>query len=338
MPKLTPEQRQGLLDLPKTEQHLHFEAALPLAAAQERHGEALRPVPPFWAPDFRYEDFAHFSQVSRDFVFPSFQSPDDYLALAGPIFRGIRAHNVRYLETSVNLFLLERHDFDLDAFLRDLRREAPADMEVRIYCGFRRNAYVGRLARIIDAAAESDEVAGLDLHGIETLALEPWTREAWARSRACGKRNKAHAGEFGGAQSVLQVLEELKVDRVQHGTRSVEDPALVSRLARERTVLDMCPISNLRLRVCPTLASHPLRELVQAGVRCTVNSDDPILFGNYITDDLIALVEEAHFTLPEVVALLRVGWEEALLPADVRSRFLGELEAQGSVQPPAPPR
>jgi adenosine deaminase len=315
MRTVSPAEREFLLRLPKTEQHLHFEAALPLAAAQARHGDALRPVPPFWAPDFRYRDFAHFVQVSRDYVFPSFQSPADYLALAGPIFRDLRAQKIHYLETSINPFLLEFHEFDLDDFVRSLRREAPPDLDVRVYCGFRRNAYIGRMARIIDAAAASDEVAGLDLHGFETYPLEPWTAEVWARSRAAGKRNKAHAGEFGGAGNVRQVMDELQVDRVQHGVRAVEDPELVRRLAGEGTVLDLCPISNLRLQVCPSIARHPLRALWDAGVRCTVNSDDPILFGNYLMDDLVALVEEGGFSVREIVALLRVGWEEAAVSA-----------------------
>ncbi|HEY5227982.1 MAG TPA: adenosine deaminase, partial [Opitutaceae bacterium] len=241
--------------------------------------------------------------------------------------RDLRAQNIRYLETSINLFLLEFHVFDLDDFVRTLRREAPADMDVRIYCGFRRNAYVGRMAHIIDAAAASDEVEGLDLHGFETFPLEAWTAEVWARSRAAGKRNKAHAVEFVGAGSVRQVMDELKVERVQHGVRAVEDPALVERLAGEGTVLDLCPISNLRLKVCPSIARHPLRALWDAGVRCTVNSDDPILFGNYLMDDLVALVEEGGFTLAEIIALLKVGWEEARIDAAARAGFIGELDA-----------
>ncbi len=327
MPTLTATERERLLRLPKTEQHLHFEAALPLSEAQARHGDVLRPVPPFWAPEFRYDDFAHFSQISRDYVFPSFQSPEDYLALAGPIFKDIRAQNVRYLETSLNLFLLERHDFDLDVFIRALRSEAPPDMDVRFYCGFRRNAYNGRLAGIIDKAATSDEVAGLDLHGIESLPLEPWTAEVWARAKACGKRNKAHAGEFCGPDSVRQVVADLKVDRVQHGVRAVESPDLVSRLAGEGVVLDLCPLSNLRLKVCPSIAAHPLRSLLTAGVRCTVNSDDPILFGNFITDDLAALVDEASFTFQEIVRILKVGWEEADIDSGTRARYMAELDA-----------
>jgi len=333
---LTAAQRDFLLRLPKTEQHLHFEAVLPLAAAQARHGDVLRPVPPFWAPEFRFDDFAHFVQLSREYVFPSFQSPEDYLALAGPIFRDLRAQNIRYVETSINPFLLELHDFDLDDFVRSLRRAAPPDLDVRIYCGFRRNAYSGRMARIIDAAAASDEVAGLDLHGFETFVLEPWTAEVWARSRAAGKRNKAHAGEFGGAESVRQVMDELQVDRVQHGVRAVEDREFLRRLAGEGTVLDLCPISNVRLKVSPSVAAHQLRPLLEAGVRCTVNSDDPILFGNYLMDDLAALVGEAGFTFGEIIALLKVGWEEADVDADVRRGFLAELD-RAAGDPPAGP-
>ena len=325
MPKLSPDERRALQALPKTEQHLHFEAALPLAMAQERFGDAVRPQPFWWAPGFRYDDFSHFQRVSRDYLFPFFTSPHAYVAAAGPIFRALREHTILYVETSVNLFLLEGHRFDLGELLGRMRAEAPPDMEVRFYIGLRRNAYSGPLVGMIEEAIKSPEVMGFDLHGIETLALEPWTRSVWARARDAGKRNKAHAGEFGGAESVRQVVEALGVDRVQHGVRAVEDPGLVESLAEKGIILDLCPISNVRLRVSPTIAAHPLRALLAAGVACTVNSDDPYLFGNWLTDDLAALMEEGDFAIDDILSLLKTGWDEARLPASVRDQRIAEL-------------
>ena len=326
MQRLSPSQRLALKALPKTEQHLHFEAALPLAVAQARFGDALRPLPFWWEPGFRYDDFGHFQRVSREYLFPFFSTPEAYVEAAGPIFRALMEHNVRYVETSLNVFLLEPHAVDLDELLGRIRARAPAGMEVRFYLGLRRTGYSQALQALVERAIESPAVMGFDLHGIEGLPLEPWTADVWARARAFGKRNKAHAGEFGGPDSVRQVFEVLGVDRIQHGVRAIEDATLVRHLAERGVIFDLCPISNVRLRVCPSIGEHPLRRLLAAGIACTINSDDPYLFGNWLTDDLIALMEEGGFTIDEVVSLLKTGWSQARMPSSERDVWLGELD------------
>jgi adenosine deaminase len=106
------------------------------------------------------------------------------------------------------------------------------------------------------------------------------------RARAEGFLTVAHAGEEGPPAYVWEALDLLKVARVDHGVRSMEDPALVDRLARERIPLTVCPLSNLRLRVVPSLTDHPLRRMLEAGLVATCNSDDPAYFGGYVADNL----------------------------------------------------
>src|SRR4029079_7357045 len=104
-------------------------------------------------------------------------------------------------------------------------------------------------------------------------------------------RKVAHAGEEGPPEYVWEAIDVLGVERVDHGVRSIEEEALVRRRAADGTALTMCPTSNVRLKVVPDLTAHPLPRLLDAGVRVTVNSDDPAYFGGYVADNYLALAE-----------------------------------------------
>jgi adenosine deaminase len=122
-------------------------------------------------------------------------------------------------------------------------------------------------------------------------------------ARGLGLHTVAHAGEEGPPEYVWQALDLLGVERVDHGIRSVEDPALLRRLAADAVPLTVCPLSNVRLRCVPVMAEHPLPRLLEAGVRVTVNSDDPAYFGGYVADNYLALAGGLGLGLPALGAL-----------------------------------
>ncbi len=128
-------------------------------------------------------------------------------------------------------------------------------------------------------------VVGIGLGGPEDGYPPETYAEAFALAREGGLASVPHAGEGAGAESVRGALETLAADRIRHGVRAVEDPGLVGELADRGTVLDVCPISNLRLGVVPSLAQHPLPQLVAAGVRCSISTDDPAVFDTDLTRD-----------------------------------------------------
>ena len=167
------------------------------------------------------------------------------------------------------------------------------------------------------------------------MPTPPETAEVWARVRAAGKVTKCHAGEFDGAARVREAIEFLGVKRVQHGVRAIEDPAVV-RLAAERGVtFDVCPISNVGLRVVPAMREHPLRRLMKAGVRCTVSTDDPLSFGNSLNEEYTALALELNFTRAELAQVARNGWAVADVPEAIRNAALAEIDrlCQGGARP-----
>jgi adenosine deaminase len=154
----------------------------------------------------------------------------------------------------------------------------------------------------------------------------------YAAARDRGYRLTAHAGEEGPAAFVADALDVLKVERVDHGVRAVEDPALVARLAREAIPLTVCPLSNVRLRVFDSLAEHTLPALQKAGVRVTVNSDDPAYFGGYLTENFRALHRELGLDIAGARELLGNAIDAAFLPASRQASLREALAAYGTSQ------
>jgi adenosine deaminase len=149
----------------------------------------------------------------------------------------------------------------------------------------------------------------------------------FARARELGLHAVAHAGEEGPPSYVVEALDLLRVERVDHGVRALEDPALVDRLVAERIPLTVCPLSNVRLGVNGSLDEHALPELLARGVLVTVNSDDPAYFGGYLGENLHQL-RRVHALDDDTVALLaRNSIEAAFLPDDRRAELLAAVDA-----------
>ena len=147
--------------------------------------------------------------------------------------------------------------------------------------------------------------------------------------RQCAKlglRRVAHAGEEGPPEYIRAALDELGAERIDHGVRCLEDPALVARLHAERIPLTVCPLSNVKLKVFRRLEEHCLRALLSRGLVVTVNSDDPAYFGGYVGDNYLAAARALGLSREELFALARNGFEAAFLSPAERARRLAELE------------
>jgi adenosine deaminase len=127
-----------------------------------------------------------------------------------------------------------------------------------------------------------------------------------------GLKRVAHAGEEGPPQYVAQALDVLGIERLDHGNRALEDPVLTARLAREATTLTVCPLSNLKLGVVPSISDHPIARMLRLGLRATVNSDDPAYFGGYVNDNYLAVA--GLLNLEDLVTLARNSFLGSFLP------------------------
>jgi adenosine deaminase len=182
----------------------------------------------------------------------------------------------------------------------------------------------------------------------ETLAMaEPWLERitaagldsselghppakfarVYAAARAKGLKLTAHAGEEGPPDYVHEALDVLGVDRIDHGNRALEDEALVARLAAEGMTLTVCPLSNLKLCVVNDLAAHPIDRMLAAGLKVTVNSDDPAYFGGYILDNYRAVAQARGLSRADMVQLARNSFTGSFLPPEDVVRHLAAIEA-----------
>jgi adenosine deaminase len=311
--------------LPKTETHLHVEGALPYELLTAWDPARYEANPPFRRADYRYASFPDFEHILLHNALPWFTTPERYYEATKVMFAKQVAQNIRYVETSFHLPVTRFINVPGPEIIAAIRAAVPQGLEVRVFAGMLRSDIAGDLRPTIDRLHTWSDLAGVDLHGFEQMPTERDTAAVWARLRDAGKVTKCHAGEFDGPARVREAIAELGVTRIQHGVRSIEDPAVV-RLAVERDVtFDVCPISNVRLKVVRSIAEHPIRRLLQAGVRCTVSTDDPLCFANALNDEYAALAGELGFTRTELAQVARNGWEVAAVAPAVRQAALAEI-------------
>jgi adenosine deaminase len=312
--------------MPRTETHLHIEGAIPYELLHRWQPDRYPPSPEFHRPGFRFRSFAHFDETLLGHALPWFTSADRYHEAARATFARHVADNVRYVETSFHLPVTDFAGIPAAEIVAAIRTAAPEGLDVRVFAGMLRSDYTGAMRDTIDRIGGMDDVAGVDLHGYEMTPTEPWCADVWRRMKEAGKVTKCHAGEFDGAHRVREAIEELGVRRVQHGVRAAEDPDVVALAAVRGVTFDMCPISNLRLGVVPSLAAHPVRQLMEAGINCTISTDDPLLFDNQVSGEYVALSEEGGLNRAELAQLARNGWKVAVVPEATRSAMIREID------------
>lgn len=213
----------------------------------------------------------------------------------------------------------------IDGALRDAGRDL--GMTTRLIIGLQRQwSEEDAFATVEQARAYRDRIAGVGLGGPEIGNPPEKFIRVFEHARSLGWRAVAHAGEEGPASNVADAVDLLKVDRVDHGVRCEEDPALVAGLAARGIPLTVCPLSNVKLRVFPDLASHNLKRLLDAGVRVTVNSDDPSYFGGYMNENFAATQEALGLSRADVHQLARNGFTASFLDGGAKARRLRELD------------
>lgn len=178
------------------------------------------------------------------------------------------------------------------------------------------NQQIGDYTTSVAIEGREDGVVALGLAGIEIghsfERVAPW----FAQGRAAGLHSVPHAGETVGPASIWGAVQTLGAERIGHGVRAIEDPVLVTYLADHGIPIEVCPTSNVRLGVYPDLTAHPLRQLYDAGVIITINSDDPPLFNTTLTDEVRLLSDPFGLTVPQINEILLRGVRHSFLPAD----------------------
>jgi adenosine deaminase len=327
--------------MPKAEIHVHLEGSVrpaTLLQLAKRNGV----TPP--APDeaglrefFRFRDFPHFIEVYIA-VCNCLRTPDDFATIVREVGEDAAAQNIRYLEIHFNPETnVRKRGLDFHEMLAGMNRgRAEArerwGVEMRwIADGVRDSETspfsVTRTVDWITALSPDDGVVALGLGGNEVGHPPAPFAADFARARAAGLRTVAHAGETTGHATVCDSIDLLGAERIGHGVRAAENPALVERLANEGVPLELCPTSNLCTQVVTSFAEHPFRAFDEAGVIVTVNSDDPPLFGTSLTDEFLVLARHWGYDADGVQRIALNALDVAFLPEEEKARMREEFVA-----------
>jgi adenosine deaminase len=193
-------------------------------------------------------------------------------------------------------------------------------------CFLRHLSEEDAFATLEQAMPFRDHIVGIGLDSGEVGNPPEKFSRVFARCRQLGFRLVAHAGEEGPPAYIWTALDELRVERIDHGVQAAHDAALMQRLARDRMALTVCPLSNLKLCVFPDLASHTLGQLLDAGIAATVNSDDPAYFGGYINENFTQTFAALPLNAGHAYTLARNSFEASFLQPSAKQACIAQLD------------
>ncbi|TZG27857.1 adenosine deaminase [Sphingomonas montanisoli] len=322
--------------LPKAELHLHIEGSLEpemmfaLAARNKveipfKSVEEVRAAYEF----SNLQDFLDIYYAGANVL----RSEWDFCDLATAYFDRAAADNVRHAEI---FFDPQTHtdrgipfDVAIDGLLAGMASaEAKHGLTSKlILCFLRHLDEEAAFATLKAAEPWLDRIAAVGLDSSELGHPPSKFERVFARAGEMGLLRVAHAGEEGPADYVHEALDLLHVDRLDHGNRSLDDPALTARLARSGMTLTVCPLSNLKLCVVDDIDAHPIERMLRAGLRATINSDDPAYFGGYVNDNYRALIPAGRLDAKDFARLARNSFLGSFLPDDAVAKHLAALDA-----------
>lgn len=330
--------------LPKVELHLHLEGAIPLVALwaliEKYGGDPNVPDAGALRQRFRYSDFPHFIDTwvwKNDFL----REYDDFTHIAESVAEDLAEQNILYAEIFYSPGDFGRHGIEVEELTAAIREgfDRVEGIRVALVADLIRDHGPERGAALLEriASVKDRGVVGIGIGGSEHLFPPEPFAPVYERARELGFRTSAHAGEAAGPESVWGALRELRVDRVGHATRAFEDPRLEEFLVREGVPVELCPWSNVRTAVVPSIEDHPVGRYHRAGMRISVNSDDPKMFGTSVADELRALVRYHGFTGEDVRRLLRDTVAQSWLDRRGQSELIGRFESDPAwgEEPPA---
>jgi adenosine deaminase len=338
--------RSRVRAMPKIELHVHLEGAIPLTALWEllrKYGPPAGVLAPKDLESrFAYKDFQHFLDTwmwKNGYL----REYDDFAFVASQVAADLASQGIVYVEAFFSPGDFVQHGLRpqrlAEAIRKGLDEHADA-ITVNLVADLVRNFGPGPGLAWLRELAEVRQfgIVGVGIGGSEhAFPPEPYAA-VFEEARALGFRTSAHAGEAAGPDSVWGAVRVLRVDRVGHGTRAVEDPSLVAWLAEHRVPIEMCPISNLRTGVVRDLAAHPIRAFFDAGLPVSVNSDDPKMFNTSLEDEYEALATHLDFTWADVQTLNRNALAAAWCSDDEKRRLAALIGADelGRRTPTAP--
>lgn len=323
--------------MPKTELHVHLEGSVrptTLLQLAEQHGirlpagdeESLQRY-------YSFRDFDHFIEVYIE-VNHCLRTSEDFALITRELGETAAVQNVRYLEVTISpgphvrhgkLSFEEFHDGITDG-ARQAREQWGVEMRFIVDVVRDTTPESNWAAARYAVKMAGDGIVGIGLGGTEVGFPPENYGDVFAYAMAGGLRSSPHAGETAGPGSIWGAIHTLKAERIGHGIRAIDDPLLVDTLRQRQITLEVCPTSNVYTGAVTSLGDHPIRQLFDAGVPVTVNSDDPPMFGTTLLDEQLLLAREFGFSVDDMEEVNLQGLRGAFLPELEKQRLIVEFE------------
>ena len=322
--------------LPKAELHMHIEGSIEpemMLDLGRRNGIALpwRGVEEARAA-YRFGNLKEFLDVFYRGL-SVIVTEDDFFAVTDAYLRRAHADGIVHAELFISPQAHLGRGIGFDTMMRGVLRAFESarggfGMSLKLIPLFQRHLPEEGAFPILDMAEPwRHEIAGFGLAGAELGNPPQHFERLFAHCRDLGYPVVAHAGEEGPPEYVAEALDLLAIDRLDHGNRSLEDPALVARLARSSMTLTVCPLSNVKLCNVASVDAHPIDRMLQLGLRATVNSDDPAYFGGYVADNYRAIAQGRDLSRRDLVTLARNSFLGSFLSDDEVAAHLARVDA-----------
>jgi adenosine deaminase len=326
----------ALIDgLPKAELHLHIEGSLEpeLMFALAKRNRVALPYPTVASLKAAYE----FSDLQSflDIYYAGASvllTRQDFFDMTWAYLERAQADSVRHAEIFFDPQTHTARGVPFEIVVEGIHAalsEGARKLGISSYlimCFLRHLSEDDAFATVEQALPYRDRIVGVGLDSSERDHPPSKFARAFARCRELGWRVVAHAGEEGPPAYITEALDLLKAERIDHGVRCLEDPAVVARLATEKIPLTVCPLSNVKLRVFPSLEQHNLRQLMAAGLRITVNSDDPAYFGGYVNENYRAVQRALGLSREELRRLAKASFLASFLPEAEKQRHCRSVD------------
>ncbi len=321
--------------LPKTEMHIHIEGSLEpeMALAMAEKNDVDLPFASVQELRAAYEfsDLQSFLDVYYQTA-AAVRTEQDFYDLALAYLQRAAADGVRRAEIFFDPQTHTARGIPFSTVITGLHRAIEDARELGVSAGLilsflRHLSPEEAMETLEDGLRYRSWIVGVGLDSSERGRPPVLFRGVFDRARREELRLVAHAGEEGPPEYIRQALDVLGVERIDHGVRIEEDPALLQRVISERIPLTMCPLSNVRLHVFDSMQEHNLKRLLDAGALVTINSDDPAYFGGYLLDNYLAAESSLQLTREDLIALARNSIEAAFVSAGEKDRLFGELDS-----------
>jgi len=333
--KITNELKQFILRMPKAELHVHIEGTLEaelMFEISKRNNLSLR----FKSPEQLRKTY-HFSNLQSflDLYYEAagvLQYDRDFYDLTMAYLRKANSERVRHTEIFFDPQTHTQRGVPFETVINGIHKASmAAEKELGIstkliMCFLRDLSAESAMEILAEALIFKDWITGVGLDSSELGNPPEKFAAVFARARERGFLTVAHAGEEGPPEYIWQALEILKVSRIDHGVRCIEDPKLVEKLKSERIPLTVCPISNVRLGLFDSIREHNLKQLLDLELCVTVNSDDPAYFGGYILENYMAVTEALNLDRDDLYQIAKNSFEASFLTRQDKQAYIDELD------------